>query len=148
MTHYGPCAIFFNKDTFYPNVDVKSIYLHHTRRDLLDDVMEGDLEWLLQGVLSRALLRRSTVSGQKYFAVLSLHLCNIHARKEGIAKKFILTLRAVMISQEVDLVAGDQATCLVPHLLGVPHKKLPAAQVQIQISVSTQCSFQNTRKRQ
>ena len=47
------------------------------------------------------------MSGQKYFTVLSLHINNIHAKKKGIAKKLILTLRTIMISQEVDLVAGD-----------------------------------------
>ena len=39
--------------------------------------------------------------------VLSLHISNIDAKKKGIAKKLILTLRAIMIAQEVDLVAGD-----------------------------------------
>ena len=34
-------------------------------------------------------------------------MSNIYAKKKGIAKKLILTLRAIMISQEVDLVAGD-----------------------------------------
>ena len=48
-----------------------------------------------------------TVSGQKYFTVLSLHISNIYAKKKGIAKKLILTLRAIMISQELDLGAGD-----------------------------------------
>ena len=28
-THYEWCAILFNKDTFYPNIDVKSIYLYY-----------------------------------------------------------------------------------------------------------------------
>ena len=51
--------------------------------------------------------RPPRVSGQKYFTVLSLHISNMYARKRGIAKKLILTFRAVMISQEVDLVAGD-----------------------------------------
>ena len=106
-THYGGCAILFNEDTFYPNIDVKSIYLHDTRRDLPDQVMEGEQGWVLQGVLSRASFRRSAVSGQKYFTVLSLHTSNIYAKKKGITKKLILTLRATMISQEVDLVAGE-----------------------------------------
>ena len=57
----------------------------------------------MQGVLSRAIFRRPPVSGQKYFTVFS----NIYAKKKGIAKKFIFTLRAIMISHEVDLVAGD-----------------------------------------
>ena len=107
VTHYAGCAVLINKDTFYPNVDVKSIYLHDTRRDLPDQVMEGEQGWVMQGVLSRAIFRRPPVSGQKYFTVLSLHISNIYAKKKGIAKKLILTLRAIKISQEVVLVAGD-----------------------------------------
>ena len=107
VTHYAGCAILFNKDTFHANVDVKSIYLHDTRRDLPAQVMEGEQGWVLQGVLSRAIFRRPPVSGQKYFTVLSLHISNVYAKKKGIAKKLILTLRAIMLSQEVDLVAGD-----------------------------------------
>ena len=41
-----------------------------------------------------------------------------------------------------------QATCLARHIPGTltwcPAPKLPAAQIQIQISVSSQCSFHNT----
>ena len=107
VTLCAGCAILVNKDTLYPNIDVKSIYLHDTRRDLPAQVIEGEQGWVLQGVLSRAIFRRQPVSGQKYFTVLSLHISNIYATKKGIAKKFILTLRAIMISQEVDLVAGD-----------------------------------------
>ena len=47
------------------------------------------------------------MSGQKFFTVLSLHISNIYAKEKGIAKKLILTLRAIMIPQDVDLVAGD-----------------------------------------
>ena len=32
VTHHAGCAILFNKDTFYSNIDVKSIYLHDIRR--------------------------------------------------------------------------------------------------------------------
>ena len=67
VTHYAGCAILFNKDTFYPNIDVKCINLHDTRQELPDQVMEGEQGWVLQGVLSRATFRRSPVSGQKYF---------------------------------------------------------------------------------
>ena len=70
-----------------------------TFMDLPDHVMEGEQGWVLQGVLSCA-IRRPPVSGQKYFAVLSLHISNIYEKK-GIAKKFILTFRADVISQEV-----------------------------------------------
>ena len=107
VTHFAGCATLFNKDTFYPDISVKSIYLHDTRRGLPDQIIEGEQGWVLQGVLSRASFRRAAVSGQKFFTVLSLLIGNIYAKKKGIAKKLILTLRAIMISQEVDLVAGD-----------------------------------------
>ena len=55
----------------------------------------------------RASFRRAAAIGQKYFTVLSLHISNILAKKKGFAQKLILTLRAIMISQEVDLVACD-----------------------------------------
>ena len=47
VTHNGGCAVLFNKDTFYLDVDVKSIYLHDTRRELPDKVIEGDKGWVL-----------------------------------------------------------------------------------------------------
>ena len=50
VTHCAGYAILFHKDTYYHNIDVKSIYLHDTRRDLPDQVLEGEL----QGILSRA----------------------------------------------------------------------------------------------
>ena len=46
MTHYAGCGIFFNKDTFYPDISVKSIYLHDTRRGLQDQVVEGEQGWV------------------------------------------------------------------------------------------------------
>ena len=107
VTHFAGCAILFNKDTFCPDISVKSIYLHDTRRGVQDQVVEGEQGWVLQGVLSRASFRRAAASCQKFFTVLSLHISNIHAKKKGIAKKLIQTLRAIMISQEVDLVARD-----------------------------------------
>ena len=85
----------------------KSIYLHDTRRGVQDQVMEGEQGRVLQGALSRASFRQSPVSGQKHFTVLSLLVSNNYAKKKGIAKKLILTLRAILNSQEVDLVAGD-----------------------------------------
>ena len=67
VTHYVGYAILFNKDTIYPDISVKSIYLHDTRRGLPDQIMEGAQAWVMQGVLSRASFRRSLVSGQRYF---------------------------------------------------------------------------------
>ena len=83
VTHYGGCAILFNKDTFHTNVDVQSIYFKDTRRDLPDKVMEGDQGWVLQGALSRASFR----SGQKTFTVLSLHIGKCLRQKTVYSKK-------------------------------------------------------------
>ena len=69
--------------------------------------MEGDLVWVLQGVLSRASFRRPPLSDQKTFTVLSLHITKIYAKKRCIAKKLILTIRGIMLGQHIDLVAGD-----------------------------------------
>ena len=40
ITHYGRCAVSCNKDTFFADVKVKSIYLHDIRRVLPDKVIE------------------------------------------------------------------------------------------------------------
>ena len=107
MTHFAGCAVLFNKDTFYPNIDVKSIYLHDTRRRLQDHIVEGEHGWVLQGVVSRASFRRAASSGQTAFTVLSLHNNNVFAKKRGIAKKLSRNIRALVVSQNIDLVAGD-----------------------------------------
>ena len=70
-------------------------------------MVEGDSGWVLQGVLSLASFRRQPPSGQKSFTVKSLHINNNYAKKRGIGKKLILTIRAVMLDEKVDLVAGD-----------------------------------------
>ena len=38
---------------------------------------------------------------------MSLHINNNYAKKRGIGKKLLLTVRAVMLEKHVDLVAGD-----------------------------------------
>ena len=77
------------------------------------------------GVLSRASCRRHPLSGQKTFTVLSLHINNIYAKKRGIGKKLILTIRAVMFVEKVDLVLHGGATT---GTTSVPSKKpLPTA---------------------
>ena len=83
VTHFAGCAVLFNKDTFYHNVDVKSIYLHDTRRVLHDHIVESEHGWVLQGGVSRASFRRAAASGQTVFTVLSLHINNVYARKEA-----------------------------------------------------------------
>ena len=50
---------------------------------------------------------RAAASGQTVFTVLSLHINNVHGKKRGIAKKIIQAVCSLMISQDIDLVAGD-----------------------------------------
>ena len=80
VTHYAGCAVLFNKETFFPDVKVKSIYLHDTRHDLPDKVREGESGWVVQGVLSRASFRRQPSRGQKSLTVVSLHINNSYAK--------------------------------------------------------------------
>ena len=101
VTHYGGCAILFNKDTFFSDNKVSSTHLHDTGACEQDKITEGGSGWVLQGVGSRAAFRRQPCSGQKSFTVMSL------ARKRGIGKKLLLTIRAVMLEEHVDLVTGD-----------------------------------------
>ena len=107
ISQYGGCAVLFNKDTFYSEIEANSIYLHDTRRGSHDQAAEGGKGWVMSGVLARATFKRRAANGQKSFTVLCLHICNIFAKKRGIAKKLILAIRAIMTSQQVDLVAGD-----------------------------------------
>ena len=107
VAHNGGCAVLFKKDTFLLYIKVKSIYLHDTRRESPDEVMEGDSGRVLQGVLSRVSFRRRPLNGQKH-----VHSCVVahqvhYAKERGIGKKLILTIRAVMLDEKVDLVAGD-----------------------------------------
>ena len=60
--------------------------------------------WVLQGGHSRASFRRPPLIGQKTFTVMSI---SNYDKKRGIGKKLILTIRAVMLGEHVDLVAGD-----------------------------------------
>ena len=45
-------------------------------------------------------------AAQKTFTIMSLNINNNDAKKRGIGKKLILTIRAVMLEEHVDLVAG------------------------------------------
>ena len=49
-------------------------------------------------------------STNKTFTVLSLHSNDVYAKKRGIGKKLILTIRAVLHDENVDLVAGNVTT--------------------------------------
>ena len=99
VTHCAGCAILFNKDTFCPNVDAKSIHLHDARRDLPSQVIEGE-----QGGSYKVFFHVPHFVDHQLADRSTLLCSNIHAKK-GIAKKLILTLHTVML----------QVTSMVPH---------------------------------
>ena len=44
---------------------------------------------------------------KSFFTVMSLHINNNYAKKRGIGKKILPTIRDVMLDEHIDLVAGD-----------------------------------------
>ena len=54
-----------------------------------------------------ASLRSLPPNGKSVFTMMSLHINNHHAKKRGIGKKLLLTVRTVLLQEYVDLVAGD-----------------------------------------
>ena len=113
-THYGGCAILFNRDTFFPDIKVTSIYLHDLRHSQPDKVTVGETGWVIQGVISRASFRQQPRGGKSSFTVMSLHIKNNYAKKHGIGKKLLLAIRAAMLDEHIDLVAGDFNGALAP----------------------------------
>ena len=112
VTHNGRYAISFNKDTFFTDIKVKSIYLHvHlSSRYQARPARQGGWRRLRLGLTRRAitcLFSSTTSQRKKKFTVMSLHINNNYVKKRGIGKKLILTIRAVMLDAKVDLVAED-----------------------------------------
>ena len=60
-----------------------------------------------RSAISRASFRRLPRNGKSFFTTVSLHINNQFAKKRGIGKKLLLTIRAVMLEEHVDLVVGD-----------------------------------------
>ena len=75
----------------------------------------------MQGVVSKAAFRRQPHNGQKTFTVMSLHINNNYAKKRGIGKKLLLTIRAVIQDEHVNLVAGDFNGAAWRQTSGNPH---------------------------
>ena len=92
--------------SFHPDIKDTSVYLHDTRDDKQHEV-QGESGWVQQGVISRVSFRRLPHSGKSFFTMMSLHINNQLAKKRGIGKKLLLTVRAAMPVEHVDLVAGD-----------------------------------------
>ena len=57
------------------------MYLHDTRRDLPDHVVERDQGWVMQGVPSRASFRHPPLSGQKTYGVVSTYKQYLRQKK-------------------------------------------------------------------
>ena len=95
----------FNKDTFYPNIEVKSLYLNDTRRDLLDKVMEGD-QGFCKGCFH--VPHFVDLSAARKLLQFCLYILAIPTPQNGVLrKKLTPTIRAFMVGQHIDLVAGD-----------------------------------------
>ena len=60
-----------------------------------------------QAVISRASFRRIPRNGKSYSTMMSLHFNNQVAKKRGIGKNLLLTVRTVMFQEQVDMVARD-----------------------------------------
>ena len=73
-----------------PNVDVKSIYFHDTRRVLQDHTVEGAHCWDWECLVSRASFRRVAASGQTLYTILSLHINNVYAKRRKSSRPFVL----------------------------------------------------------
>ena len=71
IIHYGGCAVLFNKDTFYSEIEANSIYLHDTRRGSHDQAAEGGQGWCMSGVLARATFKRRAANGSLCCACIS-----------------------------------------------------------------------------
>ena len=107
MTQNGGCAIPFNKDTFHPDIKVSSVYLHDTRDGQQQDVKEGESGWVLQVSFHVHRFGGCRATANRSSLRMSLHINNQFAKKRGIGKKLRLAIRAVMLEEHVDLVAGD-----------------------------------------
>ena len=106
VTHFGGCAVLFNKDTFHSDIKVTSVYLHDTRDGQQHVVREGQSGWVLQAVISRASFRRQPRNGKSFFPTMPLHINNQFAKKRGIGKKLLLKVRTVLL-ESMWMVAGD-----------------------------------------
>ena len=103
---------FSSTRTLSTPVDVKSIYLHDTRRILPDHFVEGEQGWVLQGVLSRAYFRRAASSGQTAFTVLSLR--SLPAQFVGLQLRlpcFSAKQARILLTQHQDPSGFQQGGC-------------------------------------
>ena len=107
ISHFAGCAVLFNKDTFYLDVRVSSVYIHDTKNGLQQVIREGEAGWVFQAVVSRAAFRRVRRNGKLFLTMMTLHTNDHYAKKRGIANNVLFAVRIVMCQEQVDMVAGD-----------------------------------------
>ena len=65
-------------------------------------LLKENRDGFYKGVRSRASFRRAAAIGQKVFTVLSLNIGNIYAKKTRHCMKIVQTIRALMVSQNIE----------------------------------------------
>ena len=84
------------EDAFEKQIAVKwhIVTLQEASDDVDHDILQENLGGCYK-VVSRASFRRQPRNGPKFFTVMSLHINNNYAKKRGIGKKLLLTIRAL-----------------------------------------------------
>ena len=70
-------------------------------------MIEEQLGWKLQAVISRASFRRFPRNDNYFIIMNTLHINKHYVKKRGITKKFMLTVCTEMIQAYVDMTAED-----------------------------------------
>ena len=90
VTHYGRYTVLCNKDTFFPDVKVTSIYLYDNRHDLQKKYVKEKQAGSCK-VCQHVLLFGDNLPAAE--GSLSWHISNNYDEKRGIGKKLLLTIR-------------------------------------------------------
>ena len=115
--HFAGCAVLFNKDTVYPDISVKSIYLHDTRR--------GGMGFTRRSVtcLFSSCCSQWSEGLHRIIAAHQQYLCQ---EKKGIANKIVQTIRALVAAATLSVLSMKYfltVPCLrrrAPHHCGDP----------------------------
>ena len=104
VTHFAGCAILFNKDpsslTSAPNRSTFTARGEGCKIILLKENLDGFYKAFFHVSLFVVLpFRHCIIAAHQQYLYMS--------RKKGIAKKITQTIRAIMVSQDIDLVVGD-----------------------------------------
>ena len=99
VAHFRGCATLFNKDTFGPDLQVKSIYAPSERA-----YCSG---WALEAVISKARFALIPRHGKSSFATKSLHCHSAVDKKRSIAQNVFSAVCTPMIQGNIDLVVDD-----------------------------------------